>query len=538
MSAPVSMPERMPVAGSLDVEMDPAAARRARLLPLFVALIVLLVALANITPHLIGVFFDDAIYALVAKAIAEGQGFVYPQLPGTPPAIHYPPAFPLLLSLVWKIAPPFPDSTMWFKVVNPVVLSVAAWGAMRLAMRVLGWSPLAAAGVVLLGFVSVPTLVLTSVLLSEPLFLATLFPALLSASVLVERGGTKWAVLAGVAAAVLVLTRTVGGVILPAVVLVLLWDRRWREALIYASVTVALLVPWQLFVWKHAPGFPDALRGSYGPYLEWVVGGYRDGGTALVLAVVRKNVVDAWSFLGIFFSPSVRVARPAAAVLVIVAAVIGVLAGLIDRRTRVLALTTGAYLCVVFAWPYQIERFLWGAWPLLVLVAGHGLFLAIRAVRATTRPSLAWGVIGIALFLAVGHATYSGRGLTKGWAGSASKRMTDRMLPAVRYAIGEPRLRGKLLASDIAPVLALYTGERAISLDILNVTDHLAEKSISERAGVIAVLDRAFEPEAYVLLSDSPIFPAFLRAERDPARHFREFTATGLGVRAFLLDPQ
>jgi hypothetical protein len=493
-------------------------------------LIVLLVALANITPHLIGVFFDDAIYALVAKAIADGQGFVYPQLPGTPPAIHYPPAFPLLLSLVWKIAPPFPDSTMWFKVVNPVVLSVAAWGAMRVATRVLGWSPLAAAAVVLLGFVSVPTLVLTSVLLSEPLFLATLFPAVLS--------GRKWAVLAGVAAAVLVLTRTVGGVILPAVVLVLLWDRRWRESLLYATVTIALLMPWQWFVWKHAPGFPDPLRGSYGPYLEWVVGGYREGGAALVLAVMRKNVVDAWSFLGIFFSPSVRVARPAAAVLVIVAAVGGVLAGLIDRRTRVLALTTGAYLCVVFAWPYQIERFLWGAWPLLVLVAGHGLFLAYRAVRTTARPSLAWGIAAVALFLAGGHATYSGRGLTKGWAGSASKRMTDRMLPAVRYAIGEPRLRGKLIASDIAPVLALYTGERAISLDILQVTDHLGEKSIPERAAVIAVLDRAFEPEAYVLLADSPIFPAFLRAERDPARHFREFTATGLGVRAFLLDPR
>lgn len=517
---------------------DGASERLARLLPVGVAFVVLLVAVVNITPHLIGVFFDDAIYALVGKAIADGQGFVYPQLPGTPAAIHYPPAFPLLLAMVWKIAPPFPDSTMWFKMVNPVVLSVAAWGAMRLAMRVLGWSPLASAGVVLLGFVSVPTMVLTSVLLSEPLFLATLFPALLGASVLVERGGTKWAVLAGVAAALLVLTRTVGGVILPAVVLVLCWDRRWRDAAIYSAVTIALLMPWQLFVWKYAPNFPDPLRGSYGPYLEWVVGGYKAGGVDLVLGVVRKNIADAWSFLGIFFSPTVSVARPAAAVLVIVSAAGGVLAGLADRRARVLALTTGAYLCVVFAWPYQIERFLWGAWPLLIIMAGYGLYRAYRAVRASARPSLAWGVALLAAFLAVGHATYSGRGLAKGWAGSASQRMTDRMLPAVRYAIGEPRLHGKLLASDIAPVLALYTGERAISLDILQVTDHLAEKSIPERAAVISVLDRAFEPEAYVLLADSPIFPAFLRAERDPARHFREFTATGLGVRAFLLDPR
>ena len=518
--------------------MSESLAARERSIPVGVGLVVLLVALANITSHLIGVFFDDAIYALVGKAIAEGQGFVYPQLPGTPPAIHYPPAFPLLLAFVWKIAPPFPDSTMWFKVVNPIVLGVAAWGATRLAIRTLGWTPLAAAGVVLLGFVSVPTLVLTSVLLSEPLFLATLFPALLSASGLVERGGVKWAVLAGIATAVLVLTRTVGGVILPAVVLALLWDRRWREIAIYVPVAIALLMPWQMFVWKYAPGFPDPLRGSYGPYLEWVVGGYREGGSALVLGVISKNITDAWSFLGIFFSPLVRFARPAAAVLVIVSAAFGVIAGLTDRRARVLALTTGGYLVVVFAWPYQIERFLWGAWPLLVLIAGYGMWRAYQALRSSPRPAFAWGVVGVAAFLAIGHATYSGRGLVKGWAGSASKRMTDRMLPAVRYAIGEPRLRGKLIASDIAPVLALYTGERAISLDILQVTDHLAEKSIPERAAVISVLDRAFEPEAYVLLSDSPIFPAFLRAERDPARHFREFTASGLGVRAFLLDPR
>lgn len=511
---------------------------RARWLPLGVALVVLLAALANITPDPIGVFFDDGIYALVAKAIAEGQGFVYPQLPGTPPAIHYPPTFPLLLALVWKIAPPFPESTMWFKVVNPVLLGVAAWGAMRLAMRVLQWTPLASAVVVLLGFVSVPTLVLTSVLLSEPLFLATLFPALLCASLLVEEGGIKWALVAGVASGILVLTRTVGGVILPAVVLVLLWDRRWREAAIYSAVTIALLMPWQLFVWKHAPGFPDALRGSYGPYLEWVVGGYREGGLDLVLAVLGKNIRDAWGFLGIFFSPIVRSTRPVATVLVVLVAAGAVLAGLIERRTRVIALTTGAYLCVVFLWPYQIERFLWGAWPLLVLVTAWGLSLAYRAMRGTPRPALAWGVVGIAAFLAIGHATYSGRGLARGWAASASNRMTERMLPAVRVAMAEPRLRGKLLASDFAPMLALYTGEQVISLDLLEVTDHLGEKSIPERAAVITVLDRVFEPEAYVVLSDSPVLPAFLRAERDPARHFREFTATGLGVRAFLLDPR
>ena len=512
--------------------------RRARWLPVGVGLVVLLVALANVTPHLIGVFFDDAIYALQAKAIAEGHGFIYPQLPGAPHAIHYPPAFPLLLALVWKLAPPFPESTMWLKAVNPLLLGIAAWAATRFAMRVLQWPPLAAAAVVLLGFVSVPTLVLASVLLSEPLFLATIFPALLAATTLAERGGMKWAVLAGIAAALVILTRTIGGVILPAAVLALLWERRWRESAVFAAVTIALVLPWQIYVWQWAPSFPDALRGSYGPYLEWVMGGYRDGGADLLLAVIGKNIADAWSFLGIFFSPLITPARPAAAMLVILAAAVGAIAALTERRTRVLALTAGAYLVVVFAWPYQIERFLWGAWPLLVLVTGYGFVRAHGALKRGPRPRLAWGVVAIAAFVAIGHATYSARGLTRGWAGSASARMSERMLPAVRYAVSEPRLRGKRIASDIAPALALYTGDTVLSLDILQVTDHLAEKTLRERAVVISILDRAFEPDAYVLLPNSPIFPAFLQSRRDPARHFREFTAPNLGVRAFLLDPR
>ncbi len=511
-------------------------ARREQLLPLLAGVVVLLVAVSNITPHLIGVFFDDGIYALQAKALAAGQGFVYPQLPGTPPAIHYPPAFPLLLAFVWKIAPPFPESTMWLKMVNPVLLGVAAALTTRLTMRLLGWSALASAALVVLGCANVPTMVLTSVLLSEPLFLVVLALALLAAAALVEQGGQRWAVLAGVAAGAVVLTRTVGGVMLPAMLIVLALERRWREAATFAGVAFVVLLPWQLFVWRQAPGFPDELRGSYGPYLEWVIGGYRDGGLALVGAVFTKNVADAWSFLGIFFSPLVGWLRPIAAVLVIVAALVGVMFGLADRGRRLFALTLGAYLCVVFFWPYQIERFLWGAWPFLLVLAAAGFDAVYR--RLNERRAVAIGVVVVGLVLALGHGAYGARGLARGWAASASQRMVDRMLPVVELALQEPRLRGQLIASDVAPMLALYTGEQVISLDILDVRDHLAEKSIPERAAIIARLDRAFEPDAYVLLPNSPVFPAFLRAERDPARHFREFTPAGARVRAFLLDPR
>lgn len=94
--------------------------------PWIAALLALLAALLTMTSDPIGVFNDDGIYLLTAKALAEGQGYVYPHLPGTPPAIHYPPVWPLLLAAVLKVAPAFPASISWLKLINPFVLAAAA----------------------------------------------------------------------------------------------------------------------------------------------------------------------------------------------------------------------------------------------------------------------------------------------------------------------------------------------------------------------------------------------------------------------------
>ena len=40
---------------------------------------------------LIGVFYDDGLYAGLATALAHGSGYVHPHLPGTPAAVHDPP---------------------------------------------------------------------------------------------------------------------------------------------------------------------------------------------------------------------------------------------------------------------------------------------------------------------------------------------------------------------------------------------------------------------------------------------------------------
>src|SRR5712692_7478162 len=51
---------------------------------------------------------DDAVYVVTAKALANGQGYRTISLPLEPPQTKYPPLYPLLLSLIWRLYPQFP----------------------------------------------------------------------------------------------------------------------------------------------------------------------------------------------------------------------------------------------------------------------------------------------------------------------------------------------------------------------------------------------------------------------------------------------
>ena len=214
--------------------------------PWVAALIALVAALLTMTSDPIGVFNDDGIYLLTAKALAEGQGYVYPHLPGTPAAIHYPPVWPMLLAFAWKIAPAFPANIFWLKLINPLVIAGAAAGAVIFGRRMLQLPWWVALGGVVGATVSVPVLLLTNLLLSEPLFLALLLPTLMVTERLVRQGGIGLAIWAALLVALLVLVRTLGGVVLIAGMLLLARERRWRELFLFSGLTVLLLLPWQI----------------------------------------------------------------------------------------------------------------------------------------------------------------------------------------------------------------------------------------------------------------------------------------------------
>src|SRR5439155_1607055 len=88
---------------------------------------------------LVGVFYDDGLYAGIAVALAHGLGFVHPHLPGTPAVVHYPPLYPLLLAPLFG-AFPVPTAAYLGKVLNLLLAALSAgliaWHAARI--RLLG----------------------------------------------------------------------------------------------------------------------------------------------------------------------------------------------------------------------------------------------------------------------------------------------------------------------------------------------------------------------------------------------------------------
>src|ERR1051325_2612567 len=112
--------------------------RASTLAPIIVVVIAIAAGMNAIDATPIGVFYDDALYTILGKAIASGEGYRYLNIPGAPPATHYPPGYPALLALLWKISPTFPQNVALFKTTNALLLGVVAFFTYRSEERRVG----------------------------------------------------------------------------------------------------------------------------------------------------------------------------------------------------------------------------------------------------------------------------------------------------------------------------------------------------------------------------------------------------------------
>ena len=207
--------------------------------------------------RVVGMVIDDAWYVMLAKALAEGRGYwlVNAPLDGILPG--YPPGFPTLLSLIFRLRPEFPGNVWLLKSVSiAAMLGVAVLS--YLYLHQLRRQPRHVSALAAFGIATTPALVFlaTSTAMSECVYtLAQLGVVVMAHRVVANppARGTKLAVLTGVLGGVTVLLRSVGVGVVAAVGLYLLKERKWKQLSAFAIAGAMCVGPWVLYARAHAP---------------------------------------------------------------------------------------------------------------------------------------------------------------------------------------------------------------------------------------------------------------------------------------------
>lgn len=237
-----------------------------------------------------GVYHDDGIYISTAKALAEGQGYRLINLPEAPPQTKYPPLYPALLAIIWKIYPTFPDNLVFMQLIT--LLSGAAMvGLAYLYMVRFGYfSRGVAAGAGALTLTSKFYLYFCTLTLSEVPFALLAVVALWA----LERqdkslpSTPRSQFFLGVILSLPILIRTIGVLFLP-----LGFFRLWKRGrpLLWTTFGVsALFLPWLVWMlmiprWHSA----DMVSTYYTNYLTW----WYSFGTSTFSQIIATNILYA-----------------------------------------------------------------------------------------------------------------------------------------------------------------------------------------------------------------------------------------------------
>ena len=423
--------------------------------------VVAMIGVRGLAPAGPGVYYDDGVYLALGQSLADGEGYTYANLPGEVPGVKYPPMYPALLAVGNMMLPDYPANVRYLKALNALLMGLAAGLTFVAFARRKDPTVRQVAFAVgaLLAFSSAQTLTLSTVLLSEPLFLAMAMGTLLLPTL--ER---RHLVLVGLAAAAAFLTRSVGISLIAAVIAAEFLARggwkgeRARRAGTLVAVSLAPAILWWTWSGLRAADVPAVFAGNYGNYLSWYAG---DGGNA---GSILESAVRHWpplvTALEQLWVPN---AAPLTATFILL-----VIAGLcitgllrIGRRRPALALFPVMYLVVVLLWPYEPDRFYYAILPLLTMFAIEGGCAAVETLRKDVPRfgvPFVLVVVGLLLFNSARHQVRSHEART--WT-------LFQVAPAATYGplltwIRDNTPEDAVVAAGLDPLVYWETGRKAV----------------------------------------------------------------------------
>jgi hypothetical protein len=470
-----------------------------RMLPLLTAAIVFGAGALVADASAVGSVRDDAMYLVLAKSLATGHGLHWLHLPGAPPATHFPPGYPALLAVCWWLFPAFPANVVVFKLANALLCALAALATARFVENRFGMSDIGAHGFALVAMLGAPTLSFSALVMSEPLFLALLVPALLLAErVTADSSPTRDIVLLGLIAGAATLVRTNGIALLAAVGFVFCLRRRFREAAIFGLVALAILLPWQLWASVHAGAVPAPMRGNYESYGGWLAAGLRSEGMALLPRTAARTSGE----LAIMFRALVAPGVPSSLGYVAVALLAALSAfgtRAVWRRAPVASVFLGAYATIVIFWPFTPGRFVWGVWPLVLLlpVIGAREIIAVRSAAPRLR-ALRVAALAATAMLVCGYATFNVRGYRdRSWK-TGTRAFSGKLQPLLSW-VASHTARDALLATESEGSVYLYTGRPTVPVGTFTVNDYFKPRTSADNAEAMRIIIQRYQPNAVVV---------------------------------------
>jgi hypothetical protein len=334
-----------------------------RIIALSLGLLILLLGCPLIVKGVAGIYHDDGIYIITAQAIAQGDGYRQIHLPDSPLQTKYPCLYPLLLSIIWKICPSFPDNLLWMQWMSLVMGAILLALSYLFFVRFAYFSRAVSAAALLLCATSPYFLFFCTSCLSEIPFALFLVISMWALELHLEKPSTSRMrqLCIGILLALPFLCRTIGVVSLLGVLILAV---RQRKGVWFTSLGAALIIVpsafWMLFFAKWVSA--TSSNTYYTNYLSWwtsygiphlsriIASNARDicfGATPISL--VDKTFLSKWILNG--------------------SALVGFfgLAAFISgiKRLKVLPIFLVAYLLVVLVWPWPPARFLIPVAPIL-----------------------------------------------------------------------------------------------------------------------------------------------------------------------------
>ena len=469
-----------------------------------------------------GAYHDDAVYLESAKSLAEGHDYRIPSLPDAPYQTKYPPVFPFLMSLIWRIDPQFPGNLSKLAALCYAMLPIYV-ALLFVVLRRWGLSPLSTAAICAVTALS-PHMVLASTMTMSEMTFGVLS---LIAILFLERGTAernyKLVIFAGIAGGLAFLTRTQGIALLASGLAVFAWKKEWANAAGYAAPFGLAVVGWVL--WTHTHGYrgSDPVTLYYVDYVRFYSASVQWSDLPRFLQVNIDSIFSNMAHLLFAALPSDTPGRMFGWVMAV--ASISGLRRLVKQsgQYHIAAFALGAFVLLLpWNWPPN-ERYLIPIWPAIAagfLTEFTHLFSDCRAglkrpefgQRAVSAVMLA-GVAAIACI--VPYRNFDGTMNTIPAIYSDYQKTDASREPGYEWIRKNTPENAQLLTYD-DPLVYLHTGRRGIAMP--TALHWLMDGDNDKRLRVFFSSAPAFMQEHrldYVLSTDTDFHRDLLAQGRD-----------------------